>query len=141
MGGPWPDSSAAPACRSLFLRLATMLRAEDPALAAHLFDENQVDPQFYALRWLMTCLAGDFHLPEVLRLWDAILAAPAGKRLDRLLRVCTCMHLAPLARARLMEADFAGSIKLLQAYPEEVPVEEIVALAAQLEDRDAARGR
>lgn len=47
----------------------------------------QVDPQFYAFRWVTLLLTQEFEFPELLRLWDALLADPAGQ-----LRICACLH-------------------------------------------------
>ena len=60
----------------------------------------QVDPQFYAFRWITLCLAQEFAFPDTLRIWDTLLSDPHG-RMDCLLRICTSMIM--LARERLLK--------------------------------------
>lgn len=43
------------------------------ALSQHLQDTD-VRPSFYAVRWFLAAFAQDFALPDLLRLWDALLA-------------------------------------------------------------------
>ena len=54
--------------------------------------EAQVDPQFYAFRWITLLLTQEFSCPDVTRLWDTMLSDPAG-RTDSLLRLCMAMLL------------------------------------------------
>ena len=58
-----------------------------------------------------------------MRLWDTLLADPAG-RMDCLLRLCVAMLLH--VREELLRGDFAVCMKLLQRYP---PVDVAVILA------------
>ena len=66
----------------------TMLEGHDPPLVAHL-RQLGLKPEYYALRWLTMFFAQDFELPEVLRLWDSLLASP--HRVDFVLSVCCSM--------------------------------------------------
>jgi len=100
--------------RSTMSKLSASLRAFDPALSAHLEGKNQVNPQFYAFRWITTLLTQEYPFPDAVRLWDALLA-DAGGRSDFLQRVCVAMVL--LVREELLVGDFAGNMKLLQHYP------------------------
>jgi TBC1 domain family member 13 len=50
----------------------------------------QVEPQFYAFRWITLLLTQEFPFPDAVRIWDALLADPAG-RMDCLLRVCVAL--------------------------------------------------
>jgi hypothetical protein len=50
----------------------------------------QVDPQFFAFRWITLLLTQEFSFPDAVRIWDALLADPGG-RLDCLLRVCLAL--------------------------------------------------
>ena len=52
----------------------------------------QVNAQFYAFRWITLLLTQEFPFPDVVRLWDALLAAPKGRQ-TALLRLCTAMLL------------------------------------------------
>lgn len=51
---------------------------------------SQVNPQFYAFRWITLLLTQEFSFPDVMRLWDTLLSDPAG-RSDCLLRLCIAM--------------------------------------------------
>lgn len=119
--------------RALLQRLGNMVGTADPELALHLYARLQIDPQLYALRWLMTCLATDFELPEVLHIFDSFWAAESGGRMEAVLRFCVAIHLHPRVRTPLLQADFASAIKLLQNVSAlEVPVPELLRLAASL---------
>jgi hypothetical protein len=39
-------------------------------------EKEGVNPQFYALRWIILLLTQEFHLNDVLRLWDSLLSMP-----------------------------------------------------------------
>jgi hypothetical protein len=62
---------------------------------------TQVNPQFYAFRWITLLLTQEFSFPDAARLWDTLFADPAG-RSDCLLRVCVAMLLN--VRAQLLQA-------------------------------------
>ncbi len=53
---------------------------------------RQVDPQFYAFRWITLLLSQEFALPDTMRIWDTILSDEHG-RTDCLLRICTALIL------------------------------------------------
>ncbi len=74
----------------------------------------QIDPQFYAFRWITCMLTQEYAFPDVLRVWDSILSDSRG-RLDCMLRICVSMLLA--VKPKLMAGDFATCVKLLQRYP------------------------
>ena len=61
----------------------------------------QVNPQFYAFRWITLLLTQEFSFPDAVRLWDALFADPAGRG-DCLLRVCVAMLLN--VRPQLLQA-------------------------------------
>jgi hypothetical protein len=71
------------------LRLEELLRAHDPPLHHHLVEELGLVPQMFALRWITVLFSQEFHLPDVLTLWDAILCQK--DRLDFSLHVCLAM--------------------------------------------------
>lgn len=98
-------------------RFMDLLQAADPELHAHLVVANKVPPtqpscpgtalasapcpdsscaqvnaQFYAFRWITLLLTQEFPFPDVVRLWDSLLAAPQGRQ-TALLRLCTAMLL------------------------------------------------
>lgn len=88
----------------------------------------QVNPQFYAFRWITLLLTQDFPFPDVVRLWDSLFSDPAG-RTNCLLRTCVAMLMN--IRQELLQGDFAQNIKLLQRYPP-VDVHAIIHKAMQL---------
>jgi len=92
--------------------LNRLLRTKDPQLWAHL-EHLKIDPQFYSFRWLTLLLSQEFELPDVLRLWDTLLAD--AQRFSHLHYVCIAMMIA--VRDTLLAADFATALRLLQAYP------------------------
>lgn len=114
--------------RATLGRLSAALRGFDPGLAAHLEAVNGVHPQFYAFRWVTTLLTQEFPFPDVVRLWDSLLADPAG-RADALERVCLAMVM--MVREELLAGDFAANMKLLQGYPP-VDTAAVAARAAEL---------
>lgn len=50
----------------------------------------QVNPQFYAFRWITLLLTQEFSFPDSVRLWDTLFSDAAG-RYDCLLRFCCAM--------------------------------------------------
>jgi hypothetical protein len=142
------DNDSAVGVRAVCARLARALRARDPSLAAHLLDDLAVDPRFFAFRWVTLMLSREFPLEAVVEVWDAALAAGGGggggdsggdanggakKEEEEEARLCFFlrMSLAMLSalRARLLAADFATCIKLLQQFPADVPVRPLIAAA------------
>lgn len=50
----------------------------------------QVNPQFYAFRWITLLLTQEFPFPDAVRLWDTLLSDTGG-RSNCLLRLCIAM--------------------------------------------------
>ncbi|KAG1674587.1 hypothetical protein FOA52_001836 [Chlamydomonas sp. UWO 241] len=100
--------------KATLARLMVMLRHHDEALWRHVEVTCQVDPQFYAFRWVTLLLSQEFALQDIYRIWDMILSDPRG-RSDCLLRVCTAMVLH--VRDILMKGDFTVIMKTLQRFP------------------------
>ena len=74
----------------------------------------------------MRARAQEFDLPDVLRLWDSLLADPS--RFDFLLYFGVAMVLS--IRADLVEkADFAFAVKALQRFEARVPMHALLARA------------
>jgi hypothetical protein len=55
-----------------------------------LFDKQKLKPEFYAFRWLTLLLSQEFHLPDVLRIWDSLFA-DQGENFEFLLHICCAM--------------------------------------------------
>uniref|UniRef100_A0A8C4N5B9 TBC1 domain family member 13 n=1 Tax=Eptatretus burgeri TaxID=7764 RepID=A0A8C4N5B9_EPTBU len=93
-------------------RIYSLLHQHDSDLLLHL-ESQHIEPQFFAFRWLTLLLSQEFLLPDVLRLWDSLLAD--FHRFDFLIYVCSAMLL--LIRDKLLDGDFPTNMKLLQEYP------------------------
>ena len=53
-------------------------------------EKQKLKPEFYAFRWLTLLLSQEFHLPDVLRLWDSLFA-DQERNLEFLHYVCSAM--------------------------------------------------
>lgn len=113
------------------MRILNMLvKRMDPELWQHL-EAQSLNPQFYSFRWITLLLSQEFDLPEVLRLWDCLLAD--DKRFE-FFRFC-CVAMLQCVRERLMANDFATNLKLLQSYPPEIELTTILRTANTLRER------
>ena len=109
-----------------------LLESHDPELNARL-TQLDVKVEYYGIRWLTMLLAQDFELPELLRVWDTMLAvgcrqtvadgspgtaegAPRGTfsslGLDFVQNFCCGMILRQ--RRQLLDASFERCLELLQ---------------------------
>ncbi|KAL5109021.1 TBC1 domain family member 13 [Taenia crassiceps] len=93
-------------------QMVHLLEVFDPELLHHLHRLG-LEPAHFALRWITLLLAREFLLPDVLRLWDCILADK--HRFDLLLYICCSMLM--LVRTQLLDCDFPQAVRLLQNYP------------------------
>ncbi|KAI8082999.1 rab-GTPase-TBC domain-containing protein [Halteromyces radiatus] len=92
--------------------------------------KKEVKEPYYAFRWITVLFTQEWDLPDVIRLWDSLLAErgmsygtkPGGERyqqtdtsfeflLDFAVAMLVCI------RQDLLKGDFAENIKLLQNYP------------------------
>jgi hypothetical protein len=124
------DNSAT-GVRGMLHRFGTILTRREPAVAAHLAG-MRLDNQFYAFRWITTLLSREFAMPDVLMLWDSLLADPY--RFSYLLH--TCVGMIRLQRPAILGADFGGCMKLLQNYPP-VAFPRLMYAACQVRDEEA----
>ncbi|KAG4387612.1 hypothetical protein GLYMA_11G255600v4 [Glycine max] len=100
--------------RSTITRLSQLLKEHDEELWRHLEVTTEVNPQFYAFRWITLLLTQEFNFADILHIWDVILSDPEGPQ-ETLLRICCAMLI--LVRRRLLAGDFTSNLKLLQSYP------------------------
>ncbi|KAL3634392.1 hypothetical protein CASFOL_021446 [Castilleja foliolosa] len=100
--------------RSTITSLSRLLKKHDEELWRHLEVTTEVNPQFYAFRWITLLLTQDFKFADILLIWDALLSDPDGPQ-DTLLRICCAMLI--IVRKRLLAGDFTSNLKLLQSYP------------------------
>ena len=52
-------------------------------------EEERINPQYYALRWLMLLMCQDFNMANVVRLWDTLFSETV--RFDYLNYVCVAV--------------------------------------------------
>jgi len=97
---------------SMMSKLGQRLQTVDPAVATCLQDQG-IKMQFFAFRWLTLMLSQEFALPDVLRLWDALLTDDTRSKL----LVDVCVSMLFLVRDNLLNSDFASNLKMLQNYP------------------------
>ncbi|UJR36426.1 hypothetical protein I4U23_029149 [Adineta vaga] len=94
-----------------------------------LFEKQKLKPEFYSFRWLTLLLSQEFHLPDVLRIWDSLLA-DQDQNFQFLLYLCCAM--VTLQRDQLLNGSQAQNIRLLQNYPPDTDVHKILQKAAEL---------
>ncbi|XP_070490069.1 TBC1 domain family member 13 [Chironomus tepperi] len=98
--------------RGMMNKLTKMLEKKDIHVSNRL-KEQGIFPQYYSFRWISLILSQEFDLPDVLRLWDSILADE--NRFEYL--ICVCCAMIILVRDQILENDFEHNVKLLQNYP------------------------
>ncbi|CAF4451819.1 unnamed protein product, partial [Didymodactylos carnosus] len=86
---------------------------DNTAVIHNLFERLKLKPEFDVFRWLTLLLSQEFHLPDVMRLWDSLFANH-DRNFEFLLYICCAMII--LQRNRLLNGNFSINIKLLQAY-------------------------
>ncbi|CAF1416726.1 unnamed protein product [Adineta steineri] len=94
-----------------------------------LLDKQKLKPEFFAFRWLTLLLSQEFHLPDVLRIWDSFFA-DQDQNFQFLLYFCCAM--VTLQRDQILTGDYSQNIKLLQHYPPDTDIHKIIEKAAEL---------
>jgi hypothetical protein len=108
-----------------------VLRICDPELHAHVMGIN-LQPAFYAFRWVTLMFTQEFSVPDVLSMWDFLLSFDAAE-------LTTVVHFVAVAmmrqvRTELLEMTFSDAIQMLLAYPPSVEVKEVRSAALLLID-------
>eukprot|EP00276_Gloeochaete_wittrockiana_P011379 CAMPEP_0184649718 /NCGR_PEP_ID=MMETSP0308-20130426/7123_1 /TAXON_ID=38269 /ORGANISM="Gloeochaete witrockiana, Strain SAG 46.84" /LENGTH=448 /DNA_ID=CAMNT_0027082649 /DNA_START=98 /DNA_END=1441 /DNA_ORIENTATION=+ len=80
-----------------------------------------IEPQLYALRWIRLLVVREFHLQDVLRIWDALFSF--DKTLSLINYLCVAMLL--YVREFLLQNDHQACLKRLLNFP---PVEDVFVL-------------
>ncbi|KYR01577.1 TBC1 domain family member 13 [Tieghemostelium lacteum] len=111
-------------------KLNRILRENDRELWLDL-EEKKLNPQFYSFRWITLLLSQEFELPDVLRLWDSLFSDPS--RFDFLYYFCCAMLIC--VRDQLLNSSFADSLKLLQAYPNNIDFHSIYSTASSIKNK------
>lgn len=112
---------------SQMAKLTSLLEKMDNALAEHLV-QQQIKPQFFAFRWITLLLSQEFHLPDVLRIWDSLFSDP--NRFDFLIFLCCAMLMS--VRKDVLLNDFPSNMKLLQRIEPKIDLQRVLAKAREL---------
>ncbi|GMH68969.1 hypothetical protein TrST_g3195 [Triparma strigata] len=99
----------------------------DPILATHLNDLG-CEGTFYLMRWITTLLSREFTMPDTVRIWDGMFGS--NQRDNYVTYVCVTMIL--MVREQLLVGDFTKCIEILQNYPPDIDVDEVVRRARAL---------
>lgn len=102
-----------------------------PELSLHLFS-LQVEPHYYALKWITLLLTQDFDLPDTLRLWDSFLADSHRFRFFYYI----CVSLVTLNDTTLLAADFSTAVSTLQ-HPVNFTLAELLDKGEELMKKDS----
>jgi len=113
--------------------LNDLLRRKDKVLWENLETKNMKSP-FYSFRWITLLLTQEFELPDVLQIWDSFFGD--SERFSFVIYFCCAMMVN--IRAELLKGDFAESLKLLQNYPMNSDVGQIMNIAIQIKVEDNA---
>ncbi|ORY93855.1 rab-GTPase-TBC domain-containing protein [Syncephalastrum racemosum] len=82
---------------------------------------KDIKEHYYAFRWITVICCQEWDLPDVIRLWDSILAdrdtqaEASDMRFEFLLDFTVAMILC--VRQEILKGDFAENVRLLQNYP------------------------
>lgn len=89
--------------------LSEILKIVDKDIYNHLI-KIKLDIQLIAFKWVVLLFTQDFLMPNILRLWDALLSET-----DRFYMVyLICIAILHLKKKEIMKSDFAGAISKLQ---------------------------
>lgn len=97
---------------SQFIRLNSLLRRHDPEVW-QILEDLGISTQFYAMRWLMLLMTQEFAIPDVLRLWDSLLAD--SQRFSFL--YYTCLAIIESVRPEILKKDFSITLSAMQHPP------------------------
>lgn len=97
-------------------------------------EELKIPPHFYAMKWVMLLFTQNFELPEVLRLWDSLLADE--HRFTFFFYVCIAIMY--LNQEEILQGDFGETLSALQ-HPQNMDVEVILEVASRLQAEDFSR--
>ncbi|CAO3600272.1 unnamed protein product [Absidia cylindrospora] len=116
------DQDASTGIHGTLFRLQQRLAWYDKPLWRDLQRKNVKEP-YYAFRWITVLFTQEWNLPDVIRLWDSLLAErgvqSVGATTDTHFEFLLDFSVAMLVcvRQELFKGDFAENIKLLQDYP------------------------
>jgi len=112
-------------------QFGSLLQEKDGDVWRHLEDIG-VSPMLYTVRWLTLMLAQELEMPDVLRVWDALLADLAHPH--RFIYYL-CVAMVVEIREALLAGDFSDCLRLLQNYPP-IQVDTLMEKATQMRAAD-----
>ncbi|KAI7854604.1 rab-GTPase-TBC domain-containing protein [Circinella umbellata] len=116
------DQDASTGIHATMQRMSQRLAWVDKPLWRDL-KRKDIKEQYYAFRWITVLCSQEWDLPNVIRLWDSILADRGNQqdggltetRFEFLLDFAVAMVLC--IRQEILKGDFAENVRLLQNYP------------------------
>jgi TBC1 domain family protein 5 len=112
-----------------------VLRKYDPELYNYL-ERHEIEPQLYSLRWVRLLLSREFHLEDVLVLWDAVFAESSDFGLVDYIIVAMLVYI----REDVLGRDYSSCLRRLFKYPPVDNVAIFVAEALQMRNPDTKAG-
>ncbi|GFR79773.1 TBC1 domain family member 13 [Elysia marginata] len=112
---------------SQMAKLTKLLEKMDKPLWQRIADQG-IKPQFYAFRWITLLLSQEFHLPDVLRIWDSLFSD--ANRFDFLIFLCCAMLMS--VRTQVLNNDFPNNMKLLQRIESSIDLQRVLSKAREL---------
>lgn len=103
-----------------------------PEVARHLLELN-VQPYYYAMKWVMLLFTQDFELPDIMRLWDSFLADE--QRFQFFYYACIAM--IDLNKQAVLNGDFGEVLNVLQ-HPVNFDASQLLECAVRLRAKDLA---
>ena len=108
-----------------------ILRKDAPC--AKVLQKLKVSPTFYGFRWITLLMTQEWELPDVLILWDSLLAD--RMRFNFLLYFCVATVLS-IRDELIAKDDFAFAVKALQRFDARVPMHALLKKARALYAED-----
>eukprot|EP00742_Colponemidia_sp_Colp-10_P010695 GILJ01011769.1.p1 GENE.GILJ01011769.1~~GILJ01011769.1.p1 ORF type:complete len:1254 (-),score=118.15 GILJ01011769.1:125-3886(-) len=109
-----------------------LLNRVDPELARHL-KKLEILPQMYAIRWMHLLFGREFHIEDVMVVWDVLFAD-----CRRLIETAECFSVALLMfiRDQLLRQDYNQAVMRLMRYPPLEDIYVVVEKVLQLQQRN-----
>jgi hypothetical protein len=95
-----------------------VLRQRDPEVYRHI-KGMEIEPQIFLMKWIRLMLGREFHLEDVMILWDAIFAHSPT---DFVLLDFICVAMIIYIRGDLLSKSYGEALRRLMKYP---PVEDV----------------
>ena len=106
--------------------LNMILKILDKEVHDHLKEEN-IELQYFAFRWYTLFLTQEFEMPDILRIWDSILADEDKFEFLNMI----CLAIIKIKRHELLQCDFSGIMLSLQNL-EKLDVEKLLLTAEMI---------